>query len=423
MRIVVLSQHFPPETAPTGRRALDLAESLASRGHRVTVIAGRPNHPATLSRSFCRQAAAMEDVPAGYRVLRVPVFRSRDARAWKRLLTYATFMLSAAWKGVAQPRSDAVLAISPLPTGLAALAVHLWHRAPLIFDLQDIWPDSARACGVMEEGLSIRALRRVERRLYRSCAHVVGISQGFRRYLREQGVPPDRISVIANGAEARRFSGAGPDRGARRERPAGSGFRVGYVGNLGLAQGLDTLLDAAQRLRQEAVSFLLIGEGVDKERLERRSREAGLVNVRFLRGVPRGCVPALLAACDALLVMLRADPLFQITIPSKVYEYMAAGKPVLCSVGGECTDLVREAGCGLAVPPSDGAALAAGIEKLRQNPLAGRAMGEAGAHWVRTHFERSQLMETYSELIEAVAERASRLAIGREQVGSEAALS
>ena len=427
MKVVVLTQHFLPETAPTGRRALDLAECLASRGHQVTVIAGRPNHPATVGRSFCRQAARVEDAPAGYRVLRVPVFRSGDARAWKRLLTYGTFMLSAAWKGVTQPRPDAILAISPLPTGLAALAVHLWHRAPLTFDLQDIWPDSARAVGVIEEGFGIRAMRRLERLLYRSCAHVVGISQGFRQYLLDLGVPPDRISVVANGAETARFVRACPESEiARKHRVKARGrgrFRVGYVGNLGLAQGLDTLLDAAHRLRHARVSFLLIGEGVDKERLERRAREDGLAHVRFRRGVPRGRVPALLAACDALLVMLRADPLFRITIPSKVYEYMAAGKPVLCSVGGECADLVIEAGCGLALPPSDGAALAAGIENLRRRPEAARIMGEAGRQWVQSHCERSKLMAAYAERVEADAQRASRSAAETRGVRSEAALS
>ncbi|HEY6291290.1 MAG TPA: glycosyltransferase family 4 protein [Terriglobia bacterium] len=423
MRILVLTQHFAPETAPTGRRAQDLAESLASRGHRVTVIAGRPNHPATLGRFFCRQAARVEDALEGYRVLRVPVFRSSDARAWKRLLTYTTFMLAGAWKGVAQSRPDAIVAISPLPTGLAALAVHLWHRAPLIFDLQDIWPDSARAVGVMEEGVSIRLMRLLERLLYRYCAHVVGISEGFRRYLLELGVPSDRISVIENGVDTGRFSGVRPESEIARSRWTEGRFVVGYVGNIGLAQGLDTVLDAAHRLGREPVSFLLIGEGVDKERLERRARAAGLTHVRFMRGVPRRRVPPLLAACDALLVVLRADPLFRITIPSKVYEYMAAGKPVLCSVGGECADLILEAGCGLAIPPSDGEALAAGIEELRRRPEPARAMGEAGAQWARSHFECSTLMDAYAELLEAVAERASRSAVETEQVSSEAALS
>lgn len=202
MKIVVLAQHFPPETTPTGRRAHDLAESLAVCGHQVTVIAGRPNHPATLDRSFCRCVAPVEELPQGYLVLRVPVFRSSDARAWKRLITYITFMLASAWRGMRQARPDAIVAISPLPAGLAALAVHWWHRVPLIFDLQDIWPDSARAVGVIREGFALGGLRQVERLLYRSCARVVVISEGFKRYLAGRGVPGERISVIPNGVQS-----------------------------------------------------------------------------------------------------------------------------------------------------------------------------------------------------------------------------
>ena len=144
---------------------------------------------------------------------------------------------------------------------------------------------------------------------------------------------------------------------------------MGYIGNVGLAQGLDTVLEAARRLSGEPVAFLLIGDGVDKPRLQDAARQAGLTNVRFLRGVPRRRVPSLLAACDALLVILRDDPLFQITIPSKLYEYMAAGKPILCSVGGEAAELVTEAGCGLTVRPGDGGALAGGVLQLMSDPI------------------------------------------------------
>src|SRR5579863_8133658 len=166
MKIVILAQYFHPETTPTGRRAQDLAESLADQGHQVTVITGRPNHPATRQRYFCREASPAERARAGYLILRVPLLRSPDARSWKRVLTYSTFMLSSAWAGLREGRPDVIVAISPLPAGLAALAIHWWRRVPLVFDLQDVWPDSARAVGVMNDGFALRCLRRVERLLY-----------------------------------------------------------------------------------------------------------------------------------------------------------------------------------------------------------------------------------------------------------------
>lgn len=400
MRITILAQCFPPETAATGRRAEDLAETLAERGHEVTVITGMPNHPSTVCGVFSQNVPNSERAPAGYQVVRVPLYRSADARTWKRLLNYATFMLAAAWEGIKRLRPDAIIAVSPLPVGLAALLIHWRHRSPLVFDLQDIWPDSARAVGVMDEGLAIRLLRKVERFLYRCSERVVAISEGFRRYLIELGVPAERVAVIHNGVDMQRFGPARADTPLRQFGPLRGRFVVGYVGNLGLAQGLDTVLEAARSLSGEPVAFLLIGEGVDKQRLQAEARAAGLASVRFLQGVPRRRVPGLLAACDALLVILRDDQLFQITIPSKLYEYMAAGKPILCSLAGEAAALVTEAGCGIAVRPADGCALAQGVLRLMADPSRSSALGEAGARSVRATFDRSALMDIYAGLVE-----------------------
>ena len=407
MRILIIAQYFPPEISATGRRAQELAGSLARRAHDVTVLTGRPNHPATAARYFCRDAASSERTSGGYRVLRLPVFRSPDPRAWHRVLNYFTFVLLAIVRGMFFDRPHAILAVSPLPAGLVALALRAWHGAPLIYDLQDIWPDSARAVGVMTRGPAMLLLGGLEKLLYRCSARVVVISEGFRDYLANRGVPRDRLRLIPNGVDDELLRDAEPEHRLRRTQPLQRRFIVGYVGNHGLAQGLDTMLDAADRLRGDAVAFLLVGEGVEKPRLERKALEAKLDNVRFLHGVPRRRVPGLLAACDAGLVILRDDPLFRITIPSKLYEYMAAGKPVLCSVGGETAGLVEAARCGIAVPPADGAALADAVRALARDPAACAGMGESGAVWVRKHFRTAAMMAAYAEAIESAAPRTS----------------
>lgn len=414
MRLLIFTQHFPPETVATGRRALDLAESLACRGHQVTVITGRPNHPASLGFPFCQQVALDEHAAEGYRILRVPVFRSTDSDILKRFLTYATFMLSAAWRGIWQPRPQVVLAISPLPTGLAALPAHWWHRAPLVFDLQDIWPDSALAVGLMQRSWVLRVLRRLERFLYRHCALIVAITDGFKRYLLDLGLPSERVAVIHNGVEWGMFLGARPNEDLRRTQQLAGKFVVGYIGNLGLAQRLDIVLEAAEQLRNEPVTFLLVGEGIDKQRLVRLARVRNLDKVHFLEGVPRSHVPPLLATCNALLVILRDDPLFRMTIPSKIYEYMAAGKPVLCSVDGEAAALVVESKSGLPVRPSDGVALANSVRILVADPSRCRALGEAGARWVRERFALSGLMGAYAELVEGLSDRKAQLSLAAE---------
>ena len=340
---------------------------------------------------------------AGYRVLRVPVFRSEDPRTRNRIFTYATFVLASARAGVRQEAPDAIVAISPLPTGLAAMLVHWRHRKPLIFDLQDIWPDSALAVGVVQSSLVLRVLRQAERFFYRRCALIVCITQGFRRYLLGLGVAPDRLAVIHNGVDWKVFADAAADQDFRQSHYSDGKFVVGYAGNIGLAQGLDTLLDAAELLQDEPVKFLMVGEGTDKTRLQTMVRIRGITNVKFLEGVPRKRVPAVLAACDSLLLMLRNDPLFEITVPSKLYEYMAAGKPVICSVGGEAATLVEKFHCGISVPPSDGTALAGAIRKLRADPALCREMGERGKRCARETFPCDLMMARYEELIELIA--------------------
>jgi glycosyltransferase involved in cell wall biosynthesis len=419
MRILIFTQHFPPETMATGRRASDLAESLAARGHDVTVITGQPNHPASLGLAFCRRAAKQEWAPEGFRILRVPVFRSTHAGAVWRFLTYASFMLSAACCGIRQRRADALLAISPLPTGLAALPAHWWQGAPLVFDLQDIWPDSARAIRVMPGGCLLSLLRRVERFFYRRCARVVGISEGFKQYLVGLGLPRENVAVIPNGVRWQSFAGSAPDEELRQLRELRGKFLVGYVGNHGLAQGLETVLDAAEKLHDQPVEFLLAGEGIDKARIIRLARTRGLENVRFLDGMPRERVNGVLLACDALLLILRNDPLFEITIPSKLYEYMAAGKPLLCSVAGEAAAWVSATGCGLVVAPLDGAALADGVRKLLRNPLEARAMGEAGAKSAQELFSRDMLMAGYAELLRELTFEAAHPAESRLPIALE----
>lgn len=403
MRILIFTQHFPPETAATGRRAFDLAESLAGSGHQVTVLTGVPNHPSSLGRPFCQQAPRREIAAAGYSIVRVPVFRSEDTRALNRLVTYATFALSAAWAGLRQARPDVIIAISPLPTGLAALPAHWVRGVPLVFDLQDIWPDSAVSVGMMQPCLALRLLRRLERFFYCRCALIVGISEGFRRYLIRLGVEPERVAVIPNGVDWKMFSSGTDGRELRKPQDVEGKFVVGYAGNIGLAQGFETLLDAADALRSSPVKFLLLGEGTDKARIRKLARIQDLENVEFLDGVPRERVAPILASCDALLLILRRDPLFEITIPSKVYEYMAAGKPILCSVGGEAARLVVQARCGISIVPSDGAALGRAAERLGERPALCKEMGGRGRRCARERFSRDMLMADYAALMNGSA--------------------
>jgi len=256
------------------------------------------------------------------------------------------------------------------------------------------------AVGVMRPGLVFRFLRRLERFFYGRCRMIVGISEGFKQYLVGLGVRPERVAMIPNGVQVEMFAGVEGNREFQRAYQLEGKFVVGYTGNIGLAQGMDTLLGAAAVLRGSPVTFLLVGEGTDKLRIMERAAQRGLRNVKFVDGVLREQVPSILALCDAFLLILRRDPLFKITIPSKLYEYMASGKPILCSVGGEAAGLVAVCRCGLRVAPSDAAALVEAIQHLMRDPALCRKLGEMGVDSAQKHFSHSLLMADYAELTE-----------------------
>jgi colanic acid biosynthesis glycosyl transferase WcaI len=407
MRILIFTQHFPPETMATGRRAASLAEGLSRAGHEVLVITGLPNHPSSRGRADFRTNAQDERKIGRYRVLRVPVYRSPDSRPLKRLLTYATFMISAAWCGLCARRPDVILAVSPLPTGLAAVPARFWYGVPLIYDLQDIWPASAQSVGVLRQGLLFRALKLVERLFYTCCTVVVGITQGFTIYLAGLGLPQRRLAFIPNGVDGRMFARPPASGLLRLPQSLAGRFVVGYIGNLGLAQGLETALEAASLLSNEAISFLFLGDGVDKRRLVALARERQLDNVEFLEAVPHSEVHSILTACDALLVMLRKSPLFEITVPSKVYEYMGAGKPIVCSVAGETAALILETGSGLTAAPSDPEALAQAIRVLRRDPQLRCALGENGRRAAFEKYSSRREASEYTQLLERVVAQRS----------------
>ncbi len=414
MRVLIFTQHFPPETMATGRRAFSLAEGLSRAGHDVVVVTAVPNHPASLKGAHLRARVGGEPDAGRFRVLRVPLYRSPDSRPVKRLLTYSSFMVSAAWRSLSVGRPDVIVAVSPLPTGFAAVPARFWYRAPLVYDLQDIWPASAAVVGVLRaNGWMFRALKVFERLFYVCCTAIVGITRGFKDYLLGLGLPSERVFVIPNGVDGRLF--ARPRASHRVQRPKGlvGKFVVGYIGNLGLAQNLETALDAARLLMNEPVAFVFVGDGVDKQRLQALARRHGLNNAEFLGAVSHSDVPSIMEACDALLVMLRQAPLFDITVPSKIYEYMRAGKPILCSVGGETAALVSQACCGVAVAPSDPEALAQAVRGLLRDPQRCAILGENGRRAAVEKYSSRRQVNEYARLLGEIVREHSRTGLRR----------
>jgi len=392
MKILFLTQFFHPEPIFKG---LPFARALAERGHHVQVLTGFPNYPGGKLYDGYRLAPFRRDLEDGIEILRVPLFPSHDTSSFRRICTYGSFATAASMLGpwLAQ-RPDLIYVYHPPATvGAAAIALARWWSVPFVFDVQDLWPESLSATAMRVPTWTTTLVDRLCRVVYREAAAVVAVSEGVREVLRSRGVPPDRLFVIRNWCDESAL------RRPVADVPEPGVFRVLFAGNLGAAQGLDTVLEAAALLQETSpsVRITFVGAGVESERL--RHRAAKLANVAFLDHRPPEAMPEVFARADALLVHLRDDPLFAITIPSKTQAYLAMGKPIVMAVRGEAARMVEDARAGVLCPPEDPVALATSIERLRTLDSGERArMGRCGA----AYYERELAMRTGVDKFEQV---------------------
>lgn len=378
MRILLLSQYYFPEPV---EKVHDLARSLLRRGHEVEVLTGFPCYPRGEIYPGYRQRAFFTETIDGVTVRRVPQLPDHGTRALRRALYYLSFAASAALIGTLRARRpDAILVYqAALPVGLAARVLRVTRRAPYVLDVVDLWPESVTASGMLRNRLAVALLRWAIARIYAGAARISVVTEGFRRNLAAHGVPEAKLTVIHNWMPADTYRAAPRDEAvAAREGLAGR-FVVMYAGNMGAPQGLETAIEAAALLRGSDVVFAFAGGGTELPRLQQLAAERALDNVRFLGRRPPESMAELYAVADVLLVHLKRDALTDVSIPSKTFAYMASGKPVLMAAHGDAADFVAANVFGVAVEPSDPAALAEAVRRLRALPAEElRRMGERG---------------------------------------------
>ena len=391
-------------------RASELARHWAAAGHKVTVLTGFPNHPTgevpAEWRARWRGLVYREDVD-GVRVVRTWLWPLPNRKAHERMRNYASFCISAAMTGMKGARPEVVIGSSPqLLVGLAAWWIAAWKRVPFVFEVRDLWPESLAAVGAGgEDSWLYKLLGAIAGFLYRRATHIVVVTPAFKEHLvRQWNVAADKISLVANGVETEMFAPqtAESDAQTRAELKAEGKFLVCYSGTMGMAHGLDTLLEAAAELRQSAprVQFVLVGEGADKQRIVDLARERELTNVTFLDQQPREKIPALISASDACLVLLKKTDVFKTVIPTKMLEFMSCGRPVILSVEGQARQIVEEANAGIAIEPENTAALAETIVTLERHPDRGREMGSRGREYIQKKYSRGQTAEDYIAVLE-----------------------
>ena len=376
-RILLLSQWFEPEPIFKG---LLFARELVQRGFAVEVVTGFPNYPTGKLYPGYSMSWRHREVIDGVEITRLPLYPSHDASAPRRIATYASFALSALVYCAFQAKRPDVVYVYQLPTlGFVAGLIKALRGSAFVFDIQDIWPDTLRATGMVGREGVLRAVDRALKWVYRRADKVVVLSPGFRRLLLDRGVPPGKIELIYNWSPE--TSLAAPREVEVAGFPADGRFRILFAGNMGKAQALDAVLEAAARLESQCprIQLVFIGGGVETDRLKAVARDRPLSNVTFLPRVGMDQIGGVLQKAHALLIHVKADPLFTITIPGKTQAYMAIGKPILAAVRGDAADLGRQAQCGLEATPEDAASIANAATALASLPPGElEAMGQRG---------------------------------------------
>lgn len=411
MRILFLTQYFPPETGAAPLRAYHFAARLKEHGHDVTVVTGMPNHPSGVKRlPYRRKLSATEDVD-GIRVLRSYLYATPHKTFATRMLNQMSFAVSAVLRGCSAPPCDVVLVTSPpLFLGLSGWLLGHIKGAPYVLDVRDYWPHAAVALGQLKSERAIRLAERLEMFIYRHAAWLIAVTPGMRRLMMKRGISGHRVVLIPNGADTDCFR---PDPG-REAASANGRLTVLYSGTHGLVHGMDVILDAAETLKDEAgVRFVLIGDGVAKDGLVAEAERRGLDNVEFMPSQQPETLAGHIAASDVCVATTTPGDFSAGTIPVKIFDYMACGKPVVAAVGGDARTIMAESDGGLVVAPGDAEALAKVLKGLLDDGDERERLGRNGYDYVRWSYSRRHLAGRLNDLLERVIRRESGLGAGR----------
>jgi len=409
MRILYLSQYFPPEVGATQTRAYEMARYLVSAGHSVTMLTEIPNHPSGIIPPEYRGKLYERTGLEGIDVIRVWVYASPEKTFARRMLFYLSYMVNAALAGLILARGgyDVVYATSPpLFVGGAALALSTLRRLPLVFEVRDLWPESAVALGELRNPRAVMLAGKLEEMCYNRARRIVVVTHGIRRRLEERGWGP-KVALIPNGAHTELFR---PDAEAGERLRAELGLRgkflVLYAGIHGLAQGLETVVEAAGQLQEASnIHFLFVGNGPKKADLLAMKDRMNLTNVTMLAERPRSEMPAFLSAADVALVPLRKLDLFQGAVPSKLFDAWACGCSVILSIAGEAQQVMRRADAGVSIEPEDATQMAQAILQLKDDPDRLHRYQQNARQFVQAHYSRQRLAVQLEQLLQEIVLR------------------
>lgn len=395
MRILFLTPYYPPEVGAPQTRQHELAVRLVALGHHVEVLTCWPNYPSGVVIDGYRDKLFKWEDCEGVRIYRTWMYATPNRGFLRRVLAQLSFAAAAVWSGSRMGPADVVVVESPpLFDGLAGAWLAWRRKARMVFNVADLWPESVVALGAVRNRFLITWAEQLESWCYRRAWRILAVTRGIERTLVGRGW--DKVRFLPNGVDAERFLAADGRAIRRTMRWDEQTVVVLYAGTLGMSQALDKALQAARQLEDlPAFRLVLLGDGAEREALV----AAAGPNVAVLPPVSRDAVPAWLAAADVLFISLKDIPLFHGAVPSKTYEAMAAGKPIVLAARGEAPALLQEAGSGIVVPPEDPDALAAAWRRLVQDPELRRNLGGRGRALIMERYDRSALARRFLAIV------------------------
>jgi colanic acid biosynthesis glycosyl transferase WcaI len=403
MHILFLTHYFPPEVNAPASRTFEHCSRWVQAGHKVTVITCAPNCPNGVVFDGYHNAWRTEEEQAGIRVIRVWSYLAANKGFLSRIVNFVSYMLTAVWCAIRLRGIDIVVATSPqFFCGWAGVLCHWLRRWPFVLEIRDIWPESIVAVGAMRRSPMMRVLEWLERRMYAAADYIVTVGDGYRDQLLERRVPADKIAVIPNGVAIDAFQPQPPDRELREQWHGAGKFVCAYIGTIGMAHGLEVVLTAAKKLRDDGrddVQFWIVGDGAERARLQEQAAEQKLDGITFTGMVPKSHVDRVLASCDACLVHLRGTELFGTVIPSKVFETMAMNVPIIMGVKGQAQDIVLKGRGGLPMTPDDADSLLECLDAIAAVPQE----YSVGREYVARHFNRDDLAAQMLTCLESLA--------------------
>jgi glycosyltransferase involved in cell wall biosynthesis len=400
MHILLIHQAFASLDEPGGTRHHELARHLAARGHRVTIIASPISYLTGAPVPAEKSPGPRQESGGGITILRAYTYPALHRSFVHRMISFFSFMASSFWLGLRVKGVDLVWGTSPpIFQGATAWALSRLKRAAFLFEVRDLWPAFAVAIGVLRQPALIRLSEWLEAFLYHRANTVIVNSPGFIDHVKAVGAR--KIVLVPNGADMSMFQPASGGAAFRRQHGLENRFVAMYAGAHGISNDLDIVLEAADLLRgEDRIVFILLGDGKEKPALMKLAAQMNLHNVRFLPPVPKTEMPGALAAADLCIAILKPIPLYATVYPNKVFDYMAAGRPVLLAIDGVIRQVVEKADAGVYVPPGDASALAAHLQTLAADPDLCHRLGANGRRYLEANFDRSILADQFARVVE-----------------------